>query len=93
MFTETDAAAVRVLRVTGDANIGVSVTLASAANNEMGDAVVVGLKYFGIPKHFISKSVQIPQRNSKTRDILIFSYNKINDMNLISVAETQCCSS
>ena len=92
MFTETDAAAVWVLRVTRDTDIGVSVTLTSATNYEVSDAVVVGLKDFGISKHFISKCVQIHQRNSSS-DILIFLAFKNNFKNLISVAETQYCSS
>ena len=59
----------RVLWVTGDADIGVAVTLAPPTNNEMGDAVVVGLKNFRISEHFISKCIQISQRNSRNVDV------------------------
>ena len=61
VFAKTDAATIRVLWVTRDADIGVAVTLAPTTNNEMGDAVVVGLKNFGISEHFISKCIQISQ--------------------------------
>ena len=41
VFTQADAAAALVLRVAGDADVGVTVALAPPAHYEVGDGVVV----------------------------------------------------
>ena len=41
VFAQADAAAALVLRVAGDADVGVTVTLAPPAHYEVGDGVVV----------------------------------------------------
>ena len=63
VFAQTDAAACRVLRVAGDANVGVAVTLAPPAHNEVGDSVVIGLQHLRVSKHLVSEGVEIPQRD------------------------------
>ena len=59
VFAQTDAAAARVLRVAGDADVGVTVTLAPTAHYEVSDGVVIGLQHLGVTKHLVTKCVQI----------------------------------
>ena len=63
VFAQTDAAACRVLRVAGDADVGVAVTLAPAAHDEVGDGVVVGLQHLRVTEHLVTECIQIAQRN------------------------------
>ena len=59
VFAQTDAATGRVLRVAGDADVRVTVTLAPAAHNEVGDGVVIGLQHLWVSKHLITECVKI----------------------------------
>ena len=59
MLAQADAAAARVLRVAGDADVGVTVTLAPPAHYEVGDSVVIGLQHLWVSKYLITESVEI----------------------------------
>ena len=59
MFAQADAAAARVLRVAGDADVGVTVALAPPAHYEVGDCVVIGLQHLRVSKHLVTECVEI----------------------------------
>ena len=46
-----------------DADVGVAVTLAPAAHDEVGDGVVVGLQHLRVTEHLVTECIQIAQRN------------------------------
>ena len=54
MLAQADAAA-----VAGDADVGVTVTLAPPAHYEVGDSVVIGLQHLWVSKYLITESVEI----------------------------------
>ena len=64
MLTQTNATTVRVIRLFGNTNIGVAVTLAPASHLEVSDPVVVRLQHFRVHEHFVSESVEADERNS-----------------------------
>ena len=65
VLTQADTAAVRVIRVFGNTNIGVAVTLASSSDLHVSDAVVIRLQHLRIHEHFVSERVQTNENNSE----------------------------
>ena len=90
VFAKTDAATGRVLRVAGDADVRVTITLAPAAHNEMGDGVVIGLQHLWISKHLITECVKILEGYPTNLNIIKKYDVPLTIKDLISVAETQC---
>ena len=64
VLTQTNATAVRVIRIFGNTNIGVAVTFTAASNLEVSDPVVVGLQHFRVHEDLVSESVEADERNS-----------------------------
>ena len=65
MLTQTNLPAAGILGVTGDADIGVTIALASPSNRELTDGVVVRHQHLLIKIDFITKSVEASQRDPK----------------------------
>ena len=65
MLTQTNLPAAGILGVTGDADIGVTIALASSSHRELTDGVVVRHQHLLIKIDFITKSVEASQRDPK----------------------------
>ena len=64
VFTQTDTAAVWVIRIFGNTDVGVAVTFTSPSNLEVSDPVVVRLQHFRVHEDLVSESVETDERNS-----------------------------
>ena len=64
VFTQTDTAAVWVIRIFGNTDVGVAVTFTSPSNLEVSDPVVVRLQHFRVLEHLVSEGVEADERNS-----------------------------
>ena len=53
----------KIFVIPWDADVGVAVTLAPAAHDEVGDGVVVGLQHLRVTEHLVTECIQIAQRN------------------------------
>ena len=64
VFTQTDTATVRVIRLFRNTDIGVAVTFTPPSNLEVSDPVVVRLQHFWVHEHLVSEGVEADERNS-----------------------------
>ena len=64
VFTQTNTATVRIIRLFGNTDIGVAVTFTSPSNLEVSDPVVVRLQHFRVHEDLVSESVETDERNS-----------------------------
>ena len=64
VFTQTDTATVRVIRLFRNTDIGVAVTFTPPSNLEVSDPVVVRLQHFRVHEHLVTEGVEADERNS-----------------------------